>query len=284
MSSELAAYFDDSGHPDDQDAVVVAGWVAKVDQWYLWEQGWKKVLADYGIKSGIFHMADFEAAAKTADSHNEYSDMSAQERIVFRDKLMNLIATRARSSFCSLIPMRDYKEVNEEYYFEEWLGKPYAFAAISVMQKLRAWKKQYAPSDPLVTFFEDGTKHKGDLMSVFKQFRFDTPIFVKKSDVTPLQAADYIAWECFNTFRTGDVRPAFKQLIYSTMGADKHGMFTSERLIEACNDISVPKRDPNKPRAFCYTSSPKVRRFRQIVEGPRDGQIKGIDRIGKTTD
>ncbi|MFZ3368894.1 MAG: hypothetical protein WA239_17415 [Candidatus Sulfotelmatobacter sp.] len=79
MSTELAAYFDDSGHPDDQDVVLVAGWVGNVEQRVVWEQGWKQVLRDFKIRSGFFHMTDFEAAPKCNDPNDEYAHLRAQE-------------------------------------------------------------------------------------------------------------------------------------------------------------------------------------------------------------
>jgi len=280
VSSEYAAYLDDSGHPDDQDVVLVAGWVGKVEQWLLWEHGWTKVLSDFDIKSGVFHMTDFESAPTSRDPSNEYRHLSQHEREIFHNRLINHIHTRAEYHFATMVPIRDYREVNDIYYFEEWLGKPYSFAAVGVVQKLQAWKNRYASNDPLVTFFEDGTKHKGDLMQVFKNFKFDDPIFRKKKDVVPLQAADMLAWECFHAFNTGDVRPQFNKLLDATPGRNGHGIFSTDRLIQATQETTppVPRRDPNRKVGFYYTSTPKVVRLRQITDGPRDDQIRGKDR------
>jgi len=281
MSNELAAYFDDSGHPDDKDVVLVAGWVGKVDQWILWERDWRKVLSDYKIQSGIFHMTDFEAGAHCKkEDKNEYKHLTPHQRHLFQDKLINLIATRARFSFCSMVPMHDYKQINEVYCFEEWLGKPYAFAAVSVFQRLRAWKERYAPNDPLVTFFEDGTKHKGDLIDAFKQFRFNDPIFRKKAEVAPLQAADLLAWECFNGFQTGEVRPQFGSVLNAAPGRYGHGIFTWERLKVAADESQAPKRDSSKNVAYYFTSSPKVQRLRKIFGDVEKHRIKGSERSG----
>lgn len=279
MGNELAAYFDDSGHPDDQDVVVVAGWVGKVDQWRLWEQGWTKVLRDYKIASGIFHMTDFEAALKS-ERANEYKHLSLSQRASFHSRLISHVRTRASYTFCVMVPMRDYKYVNEMYCFEEWLGKPYTFASIGITQTLRAWKQLYQPKSPLVTYFEDGTKHKGDLMAAFKQFKFDDPIFRKKKEAVPLQAADMLAWECFNAFNTGEVRAQFDDLLETVPGRRTHGIFTADRLVEAAESSEVPKRESSKNVAFYFTSSPKVRRMRQITRPSVEKQIWGAERSG----
>ena len=259
--------------------MLVAGWVGNVDQWILWEQGWKQVLSDYKIQSGVFHMTDFEAAQWGRDADNEFAHLATSERQRFRSRLINHIATRCRHCFCTMVPMHDYKEVNEMYYLEEWLGKPYSIAALGLVQKLKAWKDQWEPDSPLEVFFEDGTKHKGDLIKVFRQFGYEEPIFREKKKVTPLQAADMLAWENFNQFKTGIVRAPFMELCAHTRGSSQFGMFTTPRLIEACEGVTqIPKRDATKVRAFCYNAEPKVARARKILGQPRPGQVKGTER------
>lgn len=284
MSNELAAYFDDSGHPDDQDVVLVAGWAGNVEQWVLWEQGWNKVLSDFDIKPGFFHMTDFEAATRSDVEENPYKHLSSRQRQRFLDRLINHIGTRVRRSFCILVPMYDYREVNELYYLEEWLGKPYSIAALGIVQKLKAWKTQFAPNDPLEVFFESGTKHQGDMRKVFKQFGYDEPIFRDKKSVIPLQAADLLAWENFSMFKTGIVRGSFMRMAEQTSGHEQHGIFSTPRLIQVCEQSQVPKRDPDKLRAFRYTAEPKVRRMRQIIGPPRAGQVRGVDRVPRPDD
>ena len=279
MSTGFVAYFDDSGHPDDQDVVLVAGWVGRVEQWVLWEKGWRAVLSDFKIRSGVFHMTDFEAAPRCKDSNNEYAHLTASERRRLRSRLVNQIGTRCRHSFCTMAPMHDYKEVNELYYLEEWLGKPYSIAALGIVQKLKAWKDRFAPDDCLEVVFEDGTKHRGDLKKVFNQFGYDEPIFRDKKEVAPLQAADLLAWENFHQFKTGLVRAPFMELLEQTVGHAHFGMFTTPRLIGACEATQVPKRDQERARSFCYRAEPKVRRTRQILGQPRPGQVRGIERV-----
>ena len=185
---KCVAYFDDSGHPDSQDAVLVAGWVAQVEQWSLLEKEWNEDLKEFKLET--FHMKDFLNRKCT-----DYEHLSNTDKKRLLGRLVGHIRTRTRHSFCSIVPMADYKEVNANYYFEEILGKPYAFAAVGVIQRLRAWKDKYASDYPLEIILEDGTKHKGDLMKVFKQFHFNDPIFRDRKHLPPLQAADMLAFE-----------------------------------------------------------------------------------------
>jgi hypothetical protein len=108
----------------------------------------------------------------------------------------------------------------------------------------------------LEIFFEDGTKHRGDLKKVFQQFGYDEPIFREKNKVVPLQAADLLAWENSHQFKTGIVRAPFMELCEQTIGHGQFGMFTTPRLIEACEGVTqIPKRDKEKARAFCYNAN-----------------------------
>lgn len=130
--NESTAYFDDSGHPDDQAAVVIAGWVATLEQWLLLESGWNKALADATL--GHFHMTDFECNSQ------EYCHLTANEKARLLNSLISQIITRARFGFCFIVPMPAYRSVNDEYYLEELLGKPYALAGqLTVQSHNRNW-------------------------------------------------------------------------------------------------------------------------------------------------
>src|SRR6266576_2379985 len=47
--TEYAAYFDDSGHPDDKPYVVVAGFISTEEQWLRFENQWREDLKIIGI-------------------------------------------------------------------------------------------------------------------------------------------------------------------------------------------------------------------------------------------
>lgn len=141
MALELTAYFDDSGHPDDQIAVVVAGWIATLQQWLLLESRWQEVLKRFSIKSGVFHRSTFQFG------EGEYSHLSGQDKTRLLYKLINLIRTGARQGFCVIAPMQDYRRVNDEYYVEETFGKPFALAGAVVATSIASWKERYAERD-----------------------------------------------------------------------------------------------------------------------------------------
>ena len=45
LMAMYSAYFDDSGHPDAGDRLIVAGGVAPVEQWVHFEREWRDALA-----------------------------------------------------------------------------------------------------------------------------------------------------------------------------------------------------------------------------------------------
>lgn len=83
----------------------------------------------------------------------------------------------------------------------------------------------------------------------------------------------------FSEFKTGIVRAAVQELLEHTVGHENFGMFTTPRLIDACEETQVPKREKGRERAFVYNAEPKVRRARKILGQPRPGQVEGVDRV-----
>jgi hypothetical protein len=274
MMAGYTAYFDDSGHPDDQDVVLVAGWLAMEDQWLRFEGEWRQALMDAGIPLEIgFHMTDFESPFCKL-----YKDWSVLEKEGFLYKLINLLRTRAEMFFSALIPMYEYRKVNEHITLEEVIGRPYGIAGRIIMAYLNEWRKKYnKQSDPLVVVFEDGSKHKGDLIDIFHRDGFDPPAFRDKKKVVPLQGADLLAWEYFNAFHAGELRPS---LLYILRHPGIDGMFTQDDLVEACQLAKAPSRDfvhTYGTRIFFETQKKKDR-IRKIIGPPSEESIKGEDR------
>ena len=148
IMTEYAAYFDDSGHPDDQEAVVVGGFIATEREWLLFEREWEEILAHYGMET--FHMTDFEK--------NKVWPQHRKDAILRR--LVSTIKIRTVKSISQIVLMDDYRQENEKWAFEETIGTPYALAGRTAAKALNDWKRDFArPDDKLLVFFEDGTKH-----------------------------------------------------------------------------------------------------------------------------
>jgi hypothetical protein len=233
MGGEFTAYLDDSGHPDDTDVVVVAGLLASGEQSSLLESDWKSVLARHRL--GFFHMADFEAG------HEDYKHLSVRERLALPCRLASLICSRAQLGYCFIVPMADYRRVNSEWALQECIGSPYGIAGDQIVKELSTWRKRNQDKcENLRVVFDDGSKHKGDLMECLGRDRLlSDASFRNKKEITALQAADFLAWECYHSFETKQVRESLGMLLRLPF---EHGIFSHEDLLGACDQEHVMKR------------------------------------------
>lgn len=253
MVQEYAAYFDDSGHPDSENLVVVAGFVASKEEWLLLDRDWKQLLESEGLVT--FHMTDF--------MRNDWADERKQHLI---NRLTALLYIRTRKHFSETVLMDAYRVVNEKYVMEEVIGTPYALVGNNLSKKLRHWKTQYGgENSKLVAIFDDGTKHKGDFIDAMARDALPCPIFAKKSELTALQGADLLAWEVFTHMKRSEhksLRPEFQLLVHQPLD---DGFYGVKELEEACESVNVPLRSSIPPGvAFAHRRLPKKRRLRTI--------------------
>lgn len=272
LMSDLIAYFDDSGHPDDQDAVVTAGWVATAEQWLRLEQQWKERCNAWGITEP-FHMTEFETPGAST-----YANIPKEKRNGFLYSLLSLIRTRVQYGFLTIIPMADYKDANELYAIDQFMGAPFAIAGRQCIGQMKLWADRNKKNFPqIIAVFEDGTKHKGDLLEIFRRDEFPTPCFRKKSDVTAIQSSDLFAWESFKAFKTGIVRPSL-QWLFDNVHHSKD-IITFDDFVENCTDREVPKRMEGQEFDVRFSSSKKRPRKRLIFGSALDGQVRGNERL-----
>lgn len=193
MVKEFAAYFDDGGHPDNQDLVLVAGFLSSKEQWLKFETEWQDAMESVGLpRNTVFHMTDFITGANPKSPFYSW-DENRKHRLL--DKLVHILAVRTQKHFSETVFMNDYRVINDKYALEESYGTPYALAGRNLNMRLKKWLQRQGPDARLLIFFEDGTKHKGDLMDACRRDGLPCPSFVKKHELVPLQAADLLAWE-----------------------------------------------------------------------------------------
>lgn len=259
--TEYAAYFDDSGHPDNQEAVIVAGFVASREQWQDLEREWKEVLEHAGLDH--FHMRVFQ--------HDKNRPLHQKEAILRR--LVKIIERNTIRPIAHIVLMKEYAAVNEKYAMQEVLGAPYAMAGRSVASSLNKWRAEnMSPLATLSVYFEDGSKHKGDFIDAMHRDQLQPPTFVKNKDVVAFQAADLFAWEMLRATRNNllsdrhALRPEFKRIVSGLQSNDPHvGVYFEKDLIRACEAASAPLRDSLPPNTvFAHHSSPNKLRSRTI--------------------
>jgi len=267
-ASAFTGYFDDSGHPDDQPAVIVAGHITTVEQWLFFEREWNEVMGTGPDGSPkIFHM----------------TDLSETERSEKIPKLISIIKRRVRMQFSITIPVNEYLQVNSKYALEEWHGRPYALAGRTMCVMIHEWEAQYNHDRlPLKIVFENGTKHKGDLIDVMdRDDDCPFPIFESKKDVVALQAADLLAGQIFwSQKNNGHIRPDFKKLLQHQHDFNE---YTKNDLIKTCKNSGTPLRSDIPPgQEFAFYSSLKKTRTRKLVYSGLEERDKVSRKRGNT--
>jgi len=233
------AYFDESGSPDEGKALVVAGYVASVEQWRKFDDEWHAALAHEGVRR--FHMRDF------AHSRREFESWKGDEerRTAFIKTLVGIIRRNIRKSFSEAIILNDYNRANEKYLLAEQLILPYPLCAWACARSVNRWAKEHGYTDPVLHIYEDGAKHKKQFKKLMEHQGYPDPIFSTKDDYIAFQAADFVAWESlkFYTEREAGTFKRFRQsfeALYS-MPYDWN-VYLGEQLEAFCQRSGIPLR------------------------------------------
>jgi hypothetical protein len=173
----FSAYFDESGHPDDSNFLVVAGCVADLDQWVHLEREWCQALSPLDpLSAPGFHFAECRDDA-------------------LKMRLAQIICRRVEKSFATVVPLDQYRVMNRKYIVAEALGYPYPLGARWCIGAVQDWAEYHSEPTPIEFVFEDGAKHKGQIEWLAERDRFPLPIYKKKSECRTLQVADLLAGE-----------------------------------------------------------------------------------------
>lgn len=186
----FTAYFDTSGHPNQQQILTTAGFVSTVDKWVRFDREWNGILKSEGIK--VFHMTDF------ASNEGEFAKGwrgETERRKLFIERLARSLKRNVNKSFRTSLVIAGYNAVNTKYEIEELLGKPYTVCCMRSVLALRNWAARKNASRKLLYFFEDGDKDKGNFEAHHKSEYKIRPEFLDKTEAVAFQAADFVGWK-----------------------------------------------------------------------------------------
>lgn len=187
----LTGYFDDSGHITNKPALVVAGFVAPVGQWQLFEKDWRAELRRPEFRLDYMHMKEFR---NYSEQYAKFKDNLPLETDLFK-RLHRVIHNRALESFGAIVLLADYERVNAEFMLRETFGHPYAVAGSVVVHNTRRWIERERPGDRVEFVFDHDSDGWGELLAQCKR-RWDVlPVPGNFRKLQPLQAADHLAWE-----------------------------------------------------------------------------------------
>ncbi len=271
----MSAYFDESGHPDQGRALVVAGFASSDDQWIHFEREWAQTLLDFEAPN-VFHAVDFMTSSKG------YRDWPFPKRKDFLRRLLGIIGRRTTMSFSSAIHLSDFNAVNREAVLAEVAGFPYPLAAITCVQKTAGWARARGHSAQVRYVFEDGPRDKGQLFLLMERHNMPTPRFRKKEEAMPCQAADLLAWshhEALTKFyrdeRSIDGNEVYEQ--FAQLPND-WAEFHEPDLLEICRLEKVFERAPEFRYALRFENK-GGERVPLLVAAPKGHKGQKIERM-----
>jgi hypothetical protein len=142
------------GNAQKHPVVIVAGFIANLQQWETLDYLWKLAHREAGVELP-FHMADFVSACnnpKYAEQRNARADYvnlakNPKDAELFTKHLATALLTCVHCGISSVVPLELYQQVNSLLDLRS-LVPPYALAARMAIEKLHQWENQFAIGEP----------------------------------------------------------------------------------------------------------------------------------------
>ena len=188
----IGAYFDESGTHDDE-ALSVAGYVSTVERWSRFCDGWTEALHEIGTSK-------FKATSFKSFRHDD-------ERLI---KLASVIREYALYGVVANVQPGVYNQVMGSSARSR-LGSAYTFCTQAVISEVYEWLSMSEWCDDSVQFvFDTGHRNRAQaaremtkiLQSPSLERSRDSFTFGTDDSHLPLQAADLIAYQANNHFRS----------------------------------------------------------------------------------
>lgn len=248
----FTVYFDASGTPADT-VITMAGYVSDVKKWAKFGQCWEAILQREGVSA--FHMTDCISGQK------KYTGWTKERRGQFLHDLSECAIKYTNKRFSASVIIEGFKRADAEYILHESIGYPYSVCGTSCIEHVRTWARNRKIKDnQIIYMFEDGDKHKGDFQRIcernFARFGIE-PLFGKKKDFVPFQAADLAAWKTRHPLREAESDKPYTQeqvnrLLYLTQqyfgGRNRHagGGFGYDSFMKIVRNAPIPRRAVTK--------------------------------------
>lgn len=209
----LSAYLDETGHSKDerQKFVGIAGLIAPVTSWEIFERKWKETLKVFEIP--YFHMKEFAHSEKTFKG---WKEKEAKRRKLF-ENLMSNIETTHSLPFGAIIPMEDFRSFTKEQ--QDYFYDPYFLCFQSVVAACSSSIANFrgvSAEEKVALIFSDQVEFRNRALQIYKIVeatnsyvrRSMPPVFRDMRETVPLQAADIIAYEMYKEFERQLYKPS----------------------------------------------------------------------------
>ncbi len=266
LMTEFSAYFDDSGKSDQGSVLVVAGYIATVDQWKSYDKKWGLVLDCYNVE--YFQSRQF------IHSTEQFEKWKGDEtkRLSFIKTLISITTEYVLHGFSCGVSLADWERVNAIYSLEECHYLPFALCGWHCIKEAQQWSDaQIEHRDNGIEFvFESGSQHAGKLFTLSNTNLGIIPIFRNKRDPnnkmkrgpkkldTPLQSSDFAAWQfgrhferlhdissesalnnslqAIYPYRRKDLIPLLERVTY------EHYLYAFDDLLSLCHEQGISRR------------------------------------------
>lgn len=211
----LVSYMDETGHSDDPalDYVGMAGFVAPLGSWEVFDAGWKDLMHNAGLREP-FHMKDF---AHSQGQFRQWRENEPLRRALFGSAMKLIVETGATpigalvslSGFRSLTQAQQKSFLDPYYLVFQTVTRGAAIEAVfeddpeEKVAMIYLHHPEYGTdagrAEQLWHAIKGHYEH-GNRMASYKS--------ASPSDVSPLQAADIFAYELSHEFENRIKRPA----------------------------------------------------------------------------
>jgi Protein of unknown function (DUF3800) len=201
-------YLDESGVHDASPVVAVAGYLARPNDWKVFERRWTTAIKP--IK--VYHAAD------AANCRGEFKDWSKQDVAKLAERALPLIPKHTLMAVAAAINLEDFAAaLSGRSHLEPLLGSPYGACLQWVLAEILENKRLHHNREA-ITFIHETNALQEEARRTFRyvaakwgqgeriQFMFGT-----KARNIPLQAADIYAYEANKRIRDAS-RPSRRAL------------------------------------------------------------------------
>ena len=198
----LKAYCDESGKHEPARVIVMGGYVGVGAEWNRFDRGWKAIVRK--LPSGSFHASDFECGQGTfkgAFTRSQTDRIQAQLISVIKNyEIFGYWSGVNRRAFARF--EAQIKRARSKYW------SPY-FLCFQQIMELCSRPVTGGLSTAAVSFIFDRQDEfrgraceifesiKGDRSTLHYKARLGTLAFSDRKEAAPLQAADFLAYECY---------------------------------------------------------------------------------------
>ncbi len=245
LMAVYTAYFDDSGH-ENQKYLVCAGHVIDVEEPEKFDRGWLEAISPLTF----LHTKDF------VGGYGQYAEWKGRgpEKREILCRAAKFIGQKAFQTFSVVLAMDDYERLNRESAFSESLARPFALCARFASVQLQDWNRQ---NERIKMVFEQREEGEGDVVDIFARDGLPRPSFEEKK-LTPLQAADLLAWAYDSKYSRPDAYQRIGREIIGEIPAALHthdfisypDLVRITKRVAGIAGFDIPERPPAKPIAF----------------------------------